>query len=120
MKGSTWLFGEGMQAAQFVGLAALIGVLLPVAAPGASDRQTNYVAAPLIELNDNGAWSWFMDKRAIVDRGRLIAGSVRANGSFRDSTPPDWGNVELSILNLKDYSVRHVVLHRHLEQDDHD
>lgn len=30
-----------------------------------------------------GAWSWFMDERAIVNDGKLIVGSVRAVGSFR-------------------------------------
>ena len=29
----------------------------------------NYVAATLVQLNDNGAWSWFMDPRVIVNDG---------------------------------------------------
>ena len=40
-----------------------------------------YVGGALVRLNDNGAWSWFMDPRAIIDEGKLIAGSVRAVGS---------------------------------------
>jgi hypothetical protein len=47
-------------------------------------------------------------------------GSVRAIGAFADPSPPDWGNVELSILDLKSGKLDHVVLHKHLEQDDHD
>jgi hypothetical protein len=73
-----------------------------------------------IHLTDNGAWSWFMDPRAIVDQGRLIVGSVRANGRFADTNLPGWGNVELSILDLKFRSVTHVILAEHFEQDDHD
>ena len=61
--------------------------------------------ADIIQLTDNGAWSWFMDPRAIVDRGRLIVGSVRANGRFADTNLPGWGNVELTILDLKFRSI---------------
>ena len=60
----------------------------------------NYVAGTLIELNDNGAWSWFMDERAIVDGGKLIVGSVRAVGDYRNDAAPDWGNVEVSVYDL--------------------
>ncbi|HVM62957.1 MAG TPA: BNR-4 repeat-containing protein [Verrucomicrobiae bacterium] len=81
---------------------------------------TNYVRGSFHELNDNGAWSWFMDPRCIVDHGRLIVGSVRANGMFRDDTNPGWGNVELSALDLADGARRTLVLQEHLEQDDHD
>jgi hypothetical protein len=74
----------------------------------------------IVQLSDNGAWSWFMDPRAIVDHGRLIVGSDRANGRFADSNLPGWGNVELSILDLTTRYVRRVILAEHFEQDDHD
>jgi hypothetical protein len=32
----------------------------------------NFVAGQFHELNDNGAWSWFMDERLMVDNGRTI------------------------------------------------
>ena len=80
---------------------------------------TNHVRGQFHELNDNGAWSWFMDERVMVDHGRLIVGSVRANGKFRDKSLPGWGNVELSILDIKTGTVRRKVLHENLEQDDH-
>ncbi len=85
------------------------------------EHPPNYVAGKLIELNDNGAWSWFMDERAIVDDGKLIVGSVRAVGRF-SSRPhaPDWGNVEVSVLDTVAGTTRRTVLHRHFEQDDHD
>jgi hypothetical protein len=81
--------------------------------------QTNYINGTPIELNDNGAWSWFMDERAIVDRGQLLVGSARAVGKFADSSLPGWGNVELSILDLASSRVQHVILSERLEQDDH-
>jgi len=93
--------------------------LLVVCAAGGRDRPVNYVAGPLIELNDNGAWSWFMDERAIVDDGKLIVGSVRAVGDYRNDRDPDWGNVEVSVYDLASGIARHTVLHRHLQQDDH-
>src|SRR6266566_5022817 len=96
-----------------------IACLLVVCAAGGSDRPVNYVAGPLIELNDNGAWSWFMDERAIVDGGKLIAGSVRAVGDYRNDRDPDWGNVEVSVYDLASGAIEHTVLHRHLQQDDH-
>lgn len=80
----------------------------------------NYVAVKFTELNDNGAWSWFMDERAIVDRGKLIVGSVRAVGKFdtgRDD--PDWGNVEIAVMDVASGETRKTVLARHYEQDDH-
>jgi hypothetical protein len=94
-------------------------LLAPALTDAQTVRQTNYVTGTLLELNDNGAWSWFMDERAIVDRGHLLVGSVRANGKFEDADRPGWGNVELAILELKHLSLQRIVLHEHLEQDDH-
>jgi hypothetical protein len=85
------------------------------------DLPHDYVAGELIQLNDNGAWSWFMDERAIVDRGKLIVGSVRAVDNFQSGRDdPDWGNVEIEVLDLETREVSRTVLHQHLEQDDHD
>lgn len=42
--------------------------------PDHSARATNRI----VTFNDDGAWSWFQDERAIVDRGKLIIGSVAA------------------------------------------
>src|SRR5918996_371481 len=91
------------------GLAGQTPTRLPV-----SD---NYVAGTLVQLNDNGAWSWFMDERAIVHDGKLIVGSVRAVGDFPDSAGPDWGNVEIAVYDIASGAVQKTVLHRHLEQD---
>lgn len=82
---------------------------------------TDFVAGELITLNDNGAWSWFMDERAIVADGKLIVGSVRAVGNFRSGREdPNWGNVELAIHDIAGGTTEHLVLDQHFEQDDHD
>jgi hypothetical protein len=82
-------------------------------------QEANYVAGALIRLNDNGAWSWFMDERAIVHDGKLIVGSVRSAGAFGNARDPDWGNLEIAAYDLATGSTKRVVLHRHFEQDDH-
>jgi hypothetical protein len=94
-----------------------------VAAPAmrAQDRPANYVAGTLVQLNDNGAWSWFMDPRVIVDNGKLIVGSVRAVGSYQANiTDSQWGNVEISVFDIATGVAKTTVLHSRLEQDDHD
>jgi hypothetical protein len=81
---------------------------------------SNYVAGSLVQLNDNGAWSWFMDERVIVDNGKLIVGSVRSLGDAKATeSEPDWGNVEISVYDIAAGRSGSVVLHRHLDQDDH-
>src|SRR5437867_11315702 len=106
-------------AAWFVVIAGCVPPLFFESPAANYPAPTNYVRGRAQELNDNGAWSWFMDPRVIVDHGRLIIGSVRANGTFNDSERPGWGNVELSILDLKSGASRVVVLHEAFEQDDH-
>lgn len=87
----------------------------------ALDLPADYVAGPLVRLNDNGAWSWFMDERVVVWQRKLIVGSVRSIGSFEDGkADPDWGNVEVSTLDLATGEVARAILDRHFEQDDHD
>src|SRR6195256_2343283 len=87
---------------------------------GGAPHPTNYVAGKGIQLNDNGAGSWVMAERAIGDAGKLIVGSVRAVGDYRNDRDPDWGNVEVSVYDLASGKTGRTVLHRHLQQDDHD
>jgi hypothetical protein len=102
-------------------VVAGLGVLASTTARTNDQYPHNYVAGSLIRLNDNGAWSWFMDPRVIVDDGKLIVGSVRAVGSFQANiTDPKSGNVEISVYDLHTGKVDTTVLHPHLEQDDHD
>ena len=107
---------------RLLGLAALFLIGYPGTLSGNGDSfPTNYVAGTLIQLNDNGAWSWFMDPRVIVDDGKLIAGSVRAIGTFQSgASDPRWGNVEIAVYDIAAKKTATIVLHPHLEQDDHD
>jgi hypothetical protein len=85
----------------------------------ATAQPADHVTGALVQLNDNGAWSWFMDERAIVNNGKLIVGSVRSVGDFSNAQDPDWGNIEIAVYDLTSGATKRVVLHRHLEQDDH-
>ncbi len=81
----------------------------------------NYVASELIELNDNGAWSWFISPRVIVNDDKLIVGSVRSERSNPASLVDlKRGNVEISVYDIKTGRVDHAVLHPNFEADDHD
>lgn len=54
----------------------------------------------LIQFNDNGAWCWYQDERAVVDtaKGNLIYGSIASGDGFgRDSRN---GQVEGVVYNL--------------------
>jgi hypothetical protein len=93
---------------------------LAVAPMFAAAQEVNYAAGALVQLNDNGAWSWFMDERAVVSDGKLIVGSVRSVGGFGNGRDPDWGNVEVAVYDLAAGTTKRAVLHRHFEQDDHD
>jgi hypothetical protein len=98
----------------------IVFAVLLAAARGGAQYPSDYVAGSLIQLNDNGAWSWFMDERVIVDQGKLIVGSVRSRGDFNATrTKPDWGNVEVSTYDIATGRAERAVLDPHFEQDDH-
>jgi hypothetical protein len=104
-----------------VRIALIALAILLTASSGGAQLPANYVAGSIVQLNDNGAWSWFMDERVIVAKGRLIVGSVRSLGDFAATqNQPAWGNVEISVYNIEAGRADRVVLHRHFEQDDHD
>lgn len=97
-----------------------LAALLTLRVGASTDLPATYVAGTMVQLNDNGAWSWFMDERVIVHDGKLIVGSVRAFGDFPDRDHPDWGNVEIAVYDLATGTSGKTVFHRHFEQDDHD
>jgi hypothetical protein len=103
-----------------LGLVAL-GLAAGLAgAGGNASRPVNYVAGSLIELNANGAWSWFMDERVVVHGGKLVVGSVRSLGELEATHHlPGWGDVEVSVYDLATGRAASTVLHAHLDQDDH-
>ena len=74
---------------------------------------------PLV-INDNGAWCWFQDERAVVDPDSqtLVVGSIAApEGPDGDGRA---GNVELTVVDLRSGASEVVVLHEKFEADDHD
>ncbi|MBZ5513629.1 MAG: BNR repeat-containing protein [Acidobacteriia bacterium] len=102
-------------------MATVSFLVLVIPVTAGAQRPANYVAGSLVQLNDNGAWSWFTDERVLVDQGKLIVGSVRSLGDFNATqTQPDWGNVEVSVYDIATGRADHAVLDRHFEEDDHD
>lgn len=105
----------GGRGASALGLAALSLALL-TAGPA---RAVNDVAGDLIQFNDNGAWSWFQDERAIVDvaAGKILVSSVAssagAGGAARN------GDVEVASLDLSSGEVSRFTLSDALQADDH-
>ena len=67
----------------------------------------DYVAGTLIVFNDNGAWSWYQDERAIVDAaaGTLLIGCVSnkagSGGAARD------GSVEVACPRHRHNEIGH-------------
>ncbi len=72
-----------------------------------------------IVVNNNGAWCWFQDERALIDpaTNTLLVGSVAApegpGGEERG------GNIEVTTMNLATGQSHVHVLHERLEADDH-
>ncbi|MBN1418031.1 MAG: BNR-4 repeat-containing protein [Planctomycetes bacterium] len=87
------------------------------AARGADPAGVDRVEGRLIVFNDNGAWCWFQDERAILSGGKLIIGSVAdASGTFGDARD---GNVEVTTYDLTTGATARYVLHPGLGADDH-
>jgi hypothetical protein len=76
------------------------------------------VAGNLILFNDNGAWCWYQDERAIVDvkMGKLLLNSVAASPP-RANGPRD-GNVDLVTFDLNTAARTRFVL-AEIQEDDH-
>jgi hypothetical protein len=83
----------------------------------------NDVGGSLITFNDNGAWSWFEDERAIVDpaasaTGKIIVSSVAdaagSGGAARN------GDVDVVSYDIATSAITRVTLFESLEADDHD
>jgi hypothetical protein len=74
----------------------------------------------IVQLNDNGAWCWFQDPRAVVDQsnGTVLVGSV-ANGDGAGGASRS-GDVELVSYRLATGDRERFVLHHNLQpEDDH-
>jgi hypothetical protein len=93
-----------------IGFLCVIAVILFSVTVALSQTQRDLVKGNLIQFNDNGAWCWFQDERAVVDTmaGRLIVGSVAnsrgVGGSLRG------GDIDVVFFNFQDGSAQRMVL----------
>ncbi len=94
--------------------AALI-TLLSVSAFGQTD---DIVYGDLIQFNDNGAWCWYQDERAVVDtvNGKLILGSDASDDGVGGS--PRDGLIEAVIYDIQSASSEKFTL-ANFSCDDH-
>jgi hypothetical protein len=87
--------------------------------PEVADR----VRGTLIQLSDNGAWSWFQDERAVIDpaAGKLVVGAS-ANRFGVGGRPRD-GDIDVTSFDLRTGRPRTFTLKQHLATrlggDDH-
>jgi hypothetical protein len=72
----------------------------PPTNPPAITTPRDLVAGNLIQFNDNGTWSWYMDERAVVDPpgGKLVTGSDASSSGVGGS--PRNGAVDAVIFDL--------------------
>ncbi len=93
--------------------------LAVIAVPAAGLVAQDVVRGRLLNLWDNGAWSWFEDERAIVDplRGRLLVASCAdasgAGGAARS------GDIDVAWLDLTAGRFGGFELRDRLQADDH-
>jgi hypothetical protein len=64
----------------------------------------------LIQFNDNGAWCWYQDERAVIDTtGRkLIVGSIASDSGCGNS--PRFGDVEAAVFDLQSMTGKRDIL----------
>lgn len=72
-------------------------------------------AEPIV-VNDDGAWCWFQEERAVIHRGLLMVGSV-ANGTYNTNRK---GDIDVTIIDLTTGRAERRELFDRLEDDDHD
>ena len=93
--------------------------LLAIAIAASRGTAANDVAGELTLFNNNGAWSWFEDERAIVDTaaGKIVVSSVaHTNGSGGAARH---GDVEVAALDIASGDVSRFTLSNALQADDH-
>lgn len=101
-------------------LTLYFAIALLCVAPGQSfGEEINQVAGQMVTLNSNGAWSWYMDERVIVDHvaGKLLASSV-ADASGTGGAARN-GDIDIVSHDLTSKATQLFVLHDNLQADDH-
>jgi hypothetical protein len=81
------------------GIATVLTIVTGMISFGQNAR--DLVKGNLIQFNDNGAWCWYQDERAIVDAagGKIVLGSVASSGGAGGSLRN--GIVESVIFDLR-------------------
>ncbi|HEX9652740.1 MAG TPA: hypothetical protein VGA99_03435, partial [bacterium] len=81
-------------------LQIMVNIIL-WAAVAFTQEARDLVNGNLIQFNDNGAWSWYQDERAVVDTagGKLIVGTDASNNGL--GGPPREGDVETVIFGFR-------------------
>lgn len=64
--------------------------------------------AAVVVLNNDGAWNWFQDERAIVHNGKLIVGSVAAGRDDRQRA----GAIEVATYDLTSRAISRSTLYQ--------
>jgi hypothetical protein len=95
--------------------AVLLAALALTPAAAGQDR----VRGHLITFQDNGAWSWFEDERAVVDRfaQRILVGSCADDAGLGGAGRG--GDIDIAYLDLHSGLVGTFELHDRLQGDDH-
>ena len=79
-------------------------------------QSQNQVIGELIIFNEDGAYTWFQDERAIISDGKIIIGSVASGNIDSNRT----GDIEVVTYDLSTGITQLSELHHNLEYDDHD
>jgi len=84
-----------------------------------SASAADHVAGNLILFNDNGAWCWYQDERALVDpaAGTMLMGSIAATEGVDGQARG--GDVDLACFDFNTGDAARTVLHHNFSQDDH-
>lgn len=89
---------------------------MPLASLILASTITYPLPAQAIVINDDGAWCWFQDERAVIHDGKLMVGSV-ANGSYDVRRR---GDIDITTVDLASGQSDRQNLFSQLENDDHD
>jgi hypothetical protein len=82
-------------------ISYLLFVIVVLGTTVLSQNQRDLVKGNLIQFNDNGAWCWFQDERAVVDvsGGKLVLGSD-AGGTGVGGSPRN-GDIDAVVFDLQ-------------------
>jgi len=112
---------RSMWNSKFIAICLLTMILISSSLSGCfgSDevsQSQNQVIGELIIFNEDGAYTWFQDERAIISDGKIIIGSVASGNIDSNRT----GDIDVVTYDLSTGITQLSELHHNLEYDDHD